>query len=232
MKILLFCDDYYHPQSVPVGGMKPLEEKGFVVDVVADAEVFDPSVIVGYDVVVMSKCDHVSQENNSAWKTAEVQAALVGFVESGGGLVVTHSGTVAGEDGATDVLDALVGCRFSSHPNNCAVTVGMLKPHPVTEGVGIFCEVDEHYHLEILNDDIDILAASYAAKQGEESKYESEPYFNAPEFIAPAVYVRRQGKGRVCVITPGHVLEVWLNAEFSKLLENAVRWCGEGRVRV
>ncbi|MCL2197945.1 MAG: ThuA domain-containing protein [Defluviitaleaceae bacterium] len=225
MKILLFCDDHYHPGEVPTGGMKPLAAKGFDVDVVSDAAGFDAGRLGGYDAVVMSKCDHVSQGDNSAWKTDAVQAAFVEFVERGGGLVVVHSGTVSGEGGATDVLDRLIGCRFSSHPNNCPVTVGMLKPHPVTDGVGIFNEVDEHYHLEILADDVDILAAGYAGAQGEECKYESEPYFNAPAFIAPAVYVREQGKGRVCVITPGHILEVWLNAEFQKLLENALRWC-------
>ena len=226
LKILLFCDDYYHPKNVPSEGIKPLVAKGFEVEIISDASDFDPKILQNFDVIIMSKCDHISQQNNAGWKTQAIQNAFVDFVESGGGLVVTHSGTVAGESGATDTLDNLIGCRFASHPNNCPVTVGTIKPHPITEGVNIFTEVDEHYHLEILSQDIDILSASYAGEQGEKSKYESEPYFNAPEFIAPAVYVRTQGEGRVCVITPGHVLEVWLNPEFQKLLENAIKWCG------
>lgn len=222
MKILLFCDDFYHPGQVPADGLKPLAAKGFEVTV-ADVADFSPESLARYDVVVMSKCDHISQTDNSPWKTAEIQAAFVSFVENGGGLLVTHSGTVAGED--TVALDKLIGCRFEWHPNNCPVTVGILKPHPVTDGVKIFTEVDEHYHLEILADDIDILAAGYADAQGDAAKYETEPYFNAPAYIAPAVYVRTQKKGRVCVLTPGHVLEVWLNPEFQRLLENALRWC-------
>jgi type 1 glutamine amidotransferase len=224
MKILLFCDDYYHPGEVPENGLRPL---GFDMDVIYNATSFDTADLKNYDVVVISKCDHVSQANNSPWKTAAVQDALVGYVENGGGLLVTHSGTVANEEGTTDTLDRLIGCRFASHPNNCPVTVGILKPHPITQGVGIFTEVDEHYHLEILADDVDILAASYAAAQGEESKYATEPYFNAPAHIAPAAYVRTQGKGRVCVLTPGHVIEVWQNPEYAKMLRNAIKWCGE-----
>ena len=227
MKILLFCDDFDHAGQIAADGMKPLEAKGFRIDVISDTTGFDPDVIVGYDAVVLSKNDHVTQANNAAWKTNAVQTAFVRYVENGGGLLVVHSGTVSGENGKTEMLDKLIGCKFDYHPNNCPVWFGILKPHPVTEGVGIFCETDEHYRLEILANDVEILAASFADKQGDESKYESEPYFNAPACIAPSAYVRTQGKGRVCVLTPGHVLEVWLNPNFQKLLENALNWCAK-----
>ncbi|MCL2577256.1 MAG: ThuA domain-containing protein [Defluviitaleaceae bacterium] len=221
MKILLFCDDFYHPGNIPAEGLKNI----FEIDEVFDASDFKLETLANYDVIVMSKCDHISQVNNNPWKTVEVQSEFVKYVENGGGLLVTHSGIVAGENGSTEVLDKLIGCRFASHPNNCPVTVGALKPHPITKGVGIFRETDEHYHIEILADDVDILAASFADAQGDESQYESEPYFNAPAYIAPAAYVRTQGKGRVCVLTPGHVSEVWFNPEFMKIIKNAVRWC-------
>ncbi|MCL2356043.1 MAG: ThuA domain-containing protein [Defluviitaleaceae bacterium] len=224
MKILLLCDDFYHPGDVPREGLELLAKKmHLALDVVADAKDC-PVSFAGYDAVVMSKCDHISKEDNRSWKTDAVQNAFVKYVEAGGGLLVTHSGTVPGEDNDTSVLDGLIGCKFVFHPNNCPVTCGILKPHPVTEGVGMFCEEDEHYQIEILAD-VDILAASYSAAQGTPEKYESEPYFNAPANIAPCVYVRTQGKGRICVLTPGHVAEVWRNPEFQKLLGNAVRWC-------
>ena len=220
MKILLFCDDHYHPGQIPENGLKAL---GFDADVISDATDFDASILPQYNVIVMSKCDHISQKNNNPWKTAEIQRAFVEYVQKGGGLLVTHSGTVSGEN--TEILDKLIGCRFASHPNNCPVTVGILKPHPITAGVKIFCETDEHYHLEILADDLDIIAASFADAQGNPEKYDSEPYFNAPAHIAPAALVRTHGNGRVCVLTPGHAREVWHNAEFSKLLKNAILWC-------
>jgi trehalose utilization protein len=89
----------------------------------------------------------------------------------------------------------------------------------------MFREPDEHYRLEILSDDIDILMASYSPPQGEEAKRATDPYNNTEAYIAPAGYVRAQGKGRVCVLTPGHLLRVWLNAEYQKALANALNWC-------
>jgi len=47
----------------------------------------------------------------------------------------------------------------------------------------------------------------------------------APAAICAAGYVRTQGRGRVCVLTPGHNLPVWLNPQFQKLLTNALNWC-------
>jgi len=223
MRILLFCDDEYHPGDIPAEGVKFLGEKGFGIDVVNNTSDFNAEILGDYCVVIMSKADHISQKDLTSWKSDAVQKAFVEYVEKGGGFIVTHSGTVRGAN--TDVLDKLAGCRFASHPNNSPVMVGAVKPHPITKDVGIFTETDEHYHLDILSDDVDILAASYAGAQGDTAKYESEPYFNYPAHIAPSVLVRTQGKGRVAVLTPGHSLEVWLNPEFQKLLYNTVLWC-------
>ena len=206
MRALLFCGDRYHPAEIPIAGVAPLKNKGVSIDVITDAAGFDPQLIFDYDVLVMSKCDHVSATDTTSWKSGAVQDAIIKYVEKGGGLLVTHSGTVCGED--TGKLDSLKGCRFVSHPAASPVTVGAVKPHPVTEGVGVFCETDEQYRLEILADDVEILAASY-----------SEGY------IAPCVYVRTRGMGRVCVLTPGHFAEVWGNMEFQKMLMNALSWC-------
>jgi len=42
----------------------------------------------------------------------------------------------------------------------------------------------------------------------------------------PGGWTRTEGVGRVCVLTPGHNLEVWLAPPFQRLLERALRWCG------
>ena len=144
-------------------------------------------------------------------------------MENGGGLLAVHSGVTAGEH--TEELDRLIGCRFASHPNACPVTVQPLKPHPVTENAGMFCETDEQYRIELLAPDADIIIASYSPPQGETEKYADDPYHNTPACICPAGYVRTQGKGRICVLTPGHNLPVWLNPQFQQILINALRWC-------
>ena len=225
MRILLLCDDYYHPGKVPMDGIVPLKEKGFEFDIITDAKEFKPEMLSDYPVVMICKSDEVSQEDKQPWKTAAVQKAFIDYVEKGSGLLVAHSGTVAGKN--TEALDKLIGCRFSYHPEETPVTVQPIKPHPIVEGVGMFCEADEHYRLEIIADDVDIIMASYSPSQGVQAKYEEEPYTNSPEWISPAGYVRKQGAGRVCVLTPGHNLPVWHNPNYQKVLENALRWCAK-----
>jgi len=223
MRVLLICDDYWHPGQVPIDGVAPLSEQGFEFDIITDAKDFSPPMLSDYPVVLLSKCDHVSKQDETSWKSEEVQRAFVDYVENGGGLVAIHTATVAGKH--TEMLDKLLGCKFAYHPNNCPVTVQPLKPHPITEGVEIFCETDEHYRLEILTDDVDILMASYSPCQGDPSKYEEEPYHNTRAWICPSAYVRTQGKGRVCVLTPGHLLPVWLNPNFQRTPKNSLNWC-------
>jgi uncharacterized protein len=223
MRVLLLCDDFWHPAQLAIDGVAPLQKEGFQFDVVTDAKDFKPEMLPDYPVVLLSKCDHVSQQDQTSWKTDTVQQAFVDYVENGGGLLAIHTGTSAGKH--TEKLDQLLGCRFVFHPNNCSVTVQPVKPHPVTEGVGMFCETDEHYRIKLLANDVDILIASHSPPQGDVSKYEEDPYNNTQGWICPAGYVRSQGKGRVCVLTPGHLLPVWLDQHFQRTLRNALRWC-------
>jgi len=232
MKVLLICDDYWHPGQIPIDGLEPLTRQGYRFDVIKNANDFSPGMLISnlltsntmmrYAAVLLCKMDEVSQSDRQPWKTEEVQQAFKGYVEAGGGLLAVHSATVPGKN--TETLDRLIGCRFINHPNAVPVTVQPVKRHPVTEGVGMFCETDEHYNIEIIEPDADVLLASYSPAQGEESKYQEEPYYNVPAAIYAAGYVRTQGKGRVCVLTPGHTAEVWNNLQFQKLLDNALKW--------
>ena len=223
MRVLLLCDDYWHPGQIPVDGVSPLKEQGFHFDIIKNASEFKPDMLSGYPVVILSKCDESTPDEKKSWKTVAVQEAFIDYVENGGGLLIIHTGLVAGEN--TKALDLLIGSRFTFHPNDCPVTVQPVKPHPVTDGVEMFCEIDEHYRLDIIADDIDILMASYSAPQGEEKKYGDDPYHNSSAWIGAAGYVRTQGKGRVCALTPGHHLHVWHNPQFQRVIENALRWC-------
>jgi type 1 glutamine amidotransferase len=222
-KILLLCDDYWHPGQVVIDGTAPLLEEGFEINVITNARDFSPERLTAYSVVILSKSDEISGENQNSWKSEKVQKSLIEHVENGGGLLAVHSGLVAGED--TKSLDKLIGCRFVSHPEQTIVTVAPLVPHAITCGVEMFQELDEHYRVEILCDDLEILFGAYSPAQGVESEYQTEPYTNSPEYLSLCGYVRKVGKGRVCVLTPGHNLEVWLNESFQKTLKNALLWC-------
>jgi type 1 glutamine amidotransferase len=214
MKVLVICGDYWHSPDVPAEGLKPLEKKGFSFDFITDEKDFDPAKLKSYPAVMLCK--------GEGWMTDAVQQAFVDYVECGGGLLAVHNGTVTGDN---ITLNRLLGCRFAYHPADCPVTVKPVKPHPIAEGVGVFIETDEHYRLEIVADDIDVFMASYSAAQGCEEKREEDPYHNSTAWLDAAGYTRTQGKGRVCVLTPGHLSPVWHNAEFQRLLANALRWC-------
>ena len=223
MRVLLLCDDHYHSGQVPIEGVVPLKEQGFTFDIITDAADFKIEMLKNYPVVILSKSDQRSAQDKTSWKTEAIQDAFIEYVENGGGLVVTHNGTVAGEN--TDKINNLIGCRFISHPSQCPVTVKPMKPHPVTKGVESFIETDEHYKLNILTNDIDILFVSHSPSQGDADKYETDSYNNYESWIDTSGYVRTQGKGRVCVLTPGHLLPVWLNPNYQRLLKNAINWC-------
>jgi len=226
MKVLLICDDYWHPCQTAIDGVAPLKQQGFEFDIIKNAADFSVDMPEKYPVVLMCKSDEVSQTDKEPWRTDAVQNAFVSYIENGGGLVAVHSAVVNSRN--SQVIDNLIGCRFLGHPNNCPVTVQPIKPHPVTEGVGLFCEIDEHYRIEITSPDADIIAASYSPPQGDEAKFTEEPYFNTPAAICPAAYARSPREGRICVLTPGHLLPVWLNPQFQKMLSNALRWCAKG----
>ena len=89
------------------------------------------------------------------------------------------------------------------------MTYKVCKEHPVTAGVKDFCERDEHYQIDMTAKDAVVLMESTSAA-------------GAP---MPAAYVREMGQGRLCNLMPGHVLNVWKNPEFQKLLVNAINWC-------
>ena len=223
MRVLLICGDHYHPAEVPVEGVQPLISRGFDFDIITDAGGLQPETLAGYPVILLCKSDEASQDDDGSWKTEAVQQAFAEHVEKGGGLLALHSATVAGE--ATETIDRLLGCRFLWHPETCPVTVQPVKPHPVTEGAGMFCEMDEHYRIGIIADDVDVLMASYSPPQGSIAKIEEDSYHNTTAWISACGYVRRQGIGRVCVLTPGHGPAVWRNPVFLRILENALNWC-------
>ena len=188
MRVLMLCDDHWHPGKVPIEGVSPLKERDIQFDFVTDAGEFKPEMLAKYPVILLCKCDEVSNTDKTSWKNDVIRQALIDFVENGGGLLVIHSGLVAGED--TENLDRLIGSRFTFHPKDSPVTVQPVKPHPVTEGVEMFCEIDEHYRLEIIADDIDIFMASYSPPQGDEAKYDEDPVNNTRAWIGAAGYAR------------------------------------------
>jgi uncharacterized protein len=75
----------------------------------------------------------------------------------------------------------------------------------------VFALKDEHYHMAFDASDADLFLIS-----------------RSEHGMQPAGWTRTEGRGRVCVLTPGHNLEVWLHPSYQTLLQSALRWCASG----
>lgn len=207
MKIGVICDDYWHPGSVVEAGLAPLKETGLEFSIMKDATNFAIEKMQEYPVIIFSKSNHVSATNREKWMTSEIQQAFVEYIETGGSLLVIHSG-IAGY-GEEKVFTNLIGSTFLQHPEQCPVTIQPLKKHPITAEVENFIEKDEHYFVDIISEDVDVFMIT-TSKHGAQV----------------GGYTRHQGKGKIAVLTPGHNQEVWLHPNYQKMLKNAIEWCG------
>lgn len=207
MRVLVLCDDYWHPARTPRAGLAPLEQHGFTFDWVEDARTWSPAQMNAYPVVLLTKANHMSAADRTPWVVPAVEQAFQQFVQRGGGLLVVHSGTAGYEETAT--LRALIGGVFVKHPPQCPVMIEPLSGHTVTAGSTSFTIIDEHYHMAV----DDPLAEQVLTTRSEHG-------------AQPGGWLRSEGNGRVCVLTPGHNLEVWLHQSYQVLLRNSLLWCG------
>lgn len=205
MRVLVFCDDRWHPASIVKSGLDPLAGDGFEFTYIEDMADWTPDMIKGFPVVILAKSNNVSSTDTTEWATEEAQSVFESYVRNGGGLLAVHSGT-AGYKEAKTISDMLGGV-FSHHPEQCPVTIEVIAPHKITNGFEPFTLKDEHYFMEVVNEDLYVFLVS-------KSQHGSQP----------AGWVRNHGKGKVCVLTPGHNVEVWLHPSFQLLLRNSIHW--------
>ncbi|MBE5804882.1 MAG: ThuA domain-containing protein [Clostridiales bacterium] len=221
-KILVICGDIWHTTEVVKTGFSCLTDFFHQMTFVEDAkDMLVASDLEQYELVICCKGNHVTSGNSTPWFEEGVNELaprdLEAYVRNGGGFLSVHAGCSFTETNASEHIDKpcreyidFVGCRFISHPARCPVTYHVVnREHPVTAGVKDFCERDEHYQIEMTADDARILMESTSAT-GQKM---------------PAAYVREMGNGRLCALIPGHILPVWQNPEFQKLLVNAMNWC-------
>lgn len=132
-------------------------------------------------------------------------AALTAWVRGGGALLGMHSATVMGESGPG--LGALLGGTFVSHPARHAFTVyPMATPHAIIEGIEAFT-IDDELYLHRCETGLDVHAV--AVEGG---------------VAHPMVWTRREGKGRVAYLAPGHDAATWGHPSFQTLLRQTAGW--------
>jgi uncharacterized protein len=206
MRILVLCDDFWHPAHVPRAGLAPLETDGFEFDFIEDASEWSEQRMATYPAVILTKSNNISAANPVEWVDDTVQLAFRRYVHSGHGLLVIHSGAAGYTN--TPVLRELLGGVFLQHPPQCEVTWRPNTPHHLTANSATFTLKDEHYFMALDDTHADVFMTS-TSEHGTQ----------------PAGWSRLAGEGRVCMLTPGHNLEVWLHPGYQALIANALRWC-------
>jgi len=205
MRTLVICDDYWHPASTPRAGLDALGNCGFEFEWLENTHNWPPENLFDYPLVIFTKSDNVSAADQTSWVSDEIQETFVSYVRAGNGLLVVHSGTVYAQ---YPVMRRLIGGVFIEHPKQCPVTVEPKFGHLLTAGSSPFTVVDEHYIMAFDEEGTDLFMTT-------ESEHGTQP----------GGWTRSEGKGRVCVLTPGHNVEVWQHSSFQTLLRNAMIWC-------
>lgn len=215
-KILVLCDDIWHPAEVIEKGIASLKEEKYYFDFVKAAkDILTPEMLEEYPLIICCKSNNVTSGNPAPWFENTVTEVMgdefQSYVERGGSFLSVHSGNVFTGDGdGVKKYTEFVGNRFLSHPLRCKVTLKKEKDHPIMNGVKEQFDIrDEHYQIEMLAEDADIFLNSVSESGG----------------IQVAGYTRKIGAGNLCVLTPGHTLSVWQNEQFQKILLNAIAWC-------
>jgi putative membrane-bound dehydrogenase-like protein len=179
--------------------MQNLGREGIYFDYEVSPECLTPERLRHYDAVM--------HYGNHGGITAAQFEALQGFVESGHGFLPIHSASACFK--GEPRFARLVGGRFLSHKAEVFKPVFLEKSHPVLEGVNEYQTWDETY----VHDEHNPLGRRLLAERVD------------PQHREPWTWVREQGKGRVFYTASGHDERTWGDADFQKMLRNAILWC-------
>lgn len=212
--VLVLCDDYWHPGEVIIRGMQAMQQTKYAFDFVCDAkDILTPSFLEKYPLVICCKTNSINAANQHEWFQPNVSEVMpediYRYICKGHGYLAVHSGLSFGKDDPSGMVQ-LNGSYFVRHPDRCDVTLQVTSPdHPVARGIDTFVTRDEHYEIAMTCEDADIFLKGTSQTGGTQV----------------AGYTRLMGEGRFCALTPGHILDVWEQPMFCKLLMNAMAWC-------
>ena len=204
-RVLVICEDAWHPAETIRCGLAPLRDGGYDFDFLEDGAKRSMEILRDFSVVVLAKANMISATDERAWLTPDSATAFQNYLRRGNGLLVIHGGTC--RYGELPVMRRATGGAFLSHPPECVVTLEPKKSHPLALGVEVFTVRDEHYVMACDGAEADVFLHS-----------------RSEHGVQPAGWTRTVDGGRVCVLTPGHNPDVWGHGEFQKLLSNALQW--------
>ncbi len=130
-KILVICDDPWHPAEVVERGMADLTGNDWYFDFVKDAkDILTPKMLDEYQLIINCKSNNLTNGNSASWFEPGVNevmpADFKAYVENGGGFISLHSGNAFKLEDVPDYCN-FVGNFFIKHPPRCSVTVKPVK---------------------------------------------------------------------------------------------------------
>jgi hypothetical protein len=148
------------------------------------------------------------------WMKPAQGKAVRQFVDSGGVALFLHNTTHVGLSDPD--FRHVLGAAYTGHPPIRTFKVKVTKrDHPIAQGVQDFVVTDEQHYMTY-DKDPDFLFLQTVNEEG----LTYQTYGAA----APGGWSYDYGKGRVCYMSPGHMLSDLWNPEYVKLQHNAVRW--------
>lgn len=198
VRVLFLGDNGHHRPTERAKSVLPvLAHNGIDLFYTDDPADLAPEVLSQYHTLVFY--------NNQPRISRSQLAALTGFLENGGGLVVLHSASASFQN--SDEFIRIVGAAFKSHGTGVFRAKRVRPEHPVLRGVPNFETWDETYIHTKHNPDRTVLEVR--VQDGHE-----EPY----------TWVRSYGAGRIFYTAWGHDERTWGNEGFQQLLTQAIKW--------
>jgi type 1 glutamine amidotransferase len=186
----------------------------FSVDLTEDVASFNAASLNTYDVIVFG------MTTGELPFTDAQKAAIVSFIERGGGFIGTHS--------ATDTLytwpdyGRLVGAYFKEHPWTQEGSVVVEDTtHPSTTRLGSSFAIAEEFYTfrENPRPRVQVLLRLDGASVGASGDF-------------PLAWTQSFGAGRAYYNALGHFSTTWNDVRFQQQILGAIRWAGERRVGV
>lgn len=209
-KAIVLLDDYWHPRKT-IEPLLPLilPSESWNVRVIDDPNYLGalhmpPDLIVNFKDGIAN-----TQIPTPNWYDEDLGFGISMMEKMGAtfGYLAIHCGT-ANIPEEHPIFTRLLKGRFLNHPAQCPVTFTPMKEHPITNGVNAFTFTDEHYQMQMLQDEVTVLGTT-TSEHGTQT----------------GLWVNEAGNIRVCGVTPGHTTENLTHPEYVKLLRNAVDWC-------
>jgi type 1 glutamine amidotransferase len=188
-----------------------LADSGFAVEIHDGPEAYD-------DADLLAATDLVLQCYTQGVATDRQVLNLSDAVRAGTGLAGWHGGVVDSFRGSPDYLH-LTGGQWAAHPGGFVDYEVEVVPeragHPIVAGLDRWKHHTEQYWC--LTDDLNDVLATTRFEVARDTPWRDD-------FVAPAVWTRQWGQGRIFVSTIGHKLEDLEVPEVRTLTERGLLW--------